>query len=100
MKTTDPGQHAASGVGTAEKKKPTISSSFDIAYSFLAEFEKELETTRKFLERVPENRLQWRPHEKSMTAGQLALHIALAPGRPASDLKLRPHASGTSLTAA
>lgn len=47
-----------------------------IAQSMLQEFERELPTTRKFLERLPEDRLTWKPHEKSMTAGQLALHIA------------------------
>jgi uncharacterized damage-inducible protein DinB len=45
----------------------------------LAEFEAELATTRKFLERVPADKLAWRPHEKSMTAGQLALHVAQTP---------------------
>ena len=33
--------------------------------------------TRKFLERLPEDKLTWKPHEKSMTAGQLAFHLAL-----------------------
>jgi uncharacterized damage-inducible protein DinB len=56
-----------------------VASSHEIASSLLAEFEQELGTTRKFLERVPEERLTWRPHDKSMTAGQLALHIAQAP---------------------
>ena len=57
----------------------TIATGHDIATSLLAEFEQELIATRKFLERVPEDRLTWRPHEKSMTAGQLALHIAQSP---------------------
>jgi len=62
--------------------EPTAGSSkCGIAQSMLAEFEKELNTTRKFLERVPAARLTWRPHEKSMTAGQLALHIAEVPGQ-------------------
>ena len=52
---------------------------YEIATSLLAEFEQELGTTRKFLERVPEGQLAWRPHEKSMTVGQLALHIAQVP---------------------
>jgi uncharacterized damage-inducible protein DinB len=52
-----------------------------IAESLLAEFEQETRTTRRFLERLPEERLDWRPHEKSMTAGQLALHIAAVPAR-------------------
>ena len=50
-----------------------------IAEQFLAEFEQELDTTRRFLEQVPEDRLTWQPHEKSMTLGQLALHIAESP---------------------
>jgi uncharacterized damage-inducible protein DinB len=51
-----------------------------IARSLLAEFERELATTRRFLERLPADRLNWQPHEKSMTAGELALHIAGVPG--------------------
>lgn len=34
---------------------------------------------RRFLERLPADKLTWRPHEKSMTAGQLAYHMASAP---------------------
>ena len=51
-----------------------------IAQSFLAEFETQAPITRKFLERLPADKLTWKPHEKSMTAGQLAFHIALVPG--------------------
>ena len=51
-----------------------------IADQFLQEFAAESNTTRKFLERLPEDKLTWKPHEKSMTAGQLALHMASAPG--------------------
>lgn len=50
-----------------------------IAQAFLAEFERELPTTRRFLERVPADNLTWKPHPKSMSAGQLALHIAQTP---------------------
>jgi len=46
----------------------------------LAEFENEAKTTRRVLERVPNEKLTWRPHPKSMTIGHLALHIAQAPG--------------------
>jgi uncharacterized damage-inducible protein DinB len=45
----------------------------------LQELEQEGKTTRKVLERVPEDRLTWKPHPKSMSLGQLALHIASAP---------------------
>ena len=50
-----------------------------VAAGMLAEFEAELATTRRFLERLPGDKLGWRPHEKSMTAGQLALHVAQVP---------------------
>jgi len=46
----------------------------------LLELEQEAETTRRVLERVPANRLAWKPHAKSMSLGQLALHIATTPG--------------------
>jgi uncharacterized damage-inducible protein DinB len=46
----------------------------------LAEFENEAKTTRRVLERVPNDKLTWRPHPKSMTIGHLALHLAGAPG--------------------
>lgn len=51
-----------------------------IAQATLAEFEHEAATTRKFLERVPADRLTWRPHDKSHTIGELASHIAALPG--------------------
>jgi uncharacterized damage-inducible protein DinB len=51
-----------------------------IAHAMLAEFEQESKITRKFLERIPQDKLGWKPHEKSHTAGALGLHIANAPG--------------------
>jgi uncharacterized damage-inducible protein DinB len=50
-----------------------------IAQSFLAEFEEQAPLTRKFLERLPEDKLTWKPHAKSMSAGQLAYHLAFVP---------------------
>jgi uncharacterized damage-inducible protein DinB len=46
----------------------------------LQELEMEAQTTRRVLERVPDDRLGWKPHDKSMSLGQLALHIATMPG--------------------
>ena len=46
----------------------------------IAELEQEAETTRRCLERIPEDKLSWRPHPKSMSLGQLGLHIATIPG--------------------
>jgi uncharacterized damage-inducible protein DinB len=51
-----------------------------IAQTLLAEFEVQAPVTRKFLERLPEDKLTWKPHEKSMSAGQLAHHLAFVPG--------------------
>lgn len=51
-----------------------------LAESLMAEFEVQAPITRRFLERTPEGKLTWKPHEKSMTAGQLALHLARVPG--------------------
>ncbi len=53
----------------------------------LEEFVKEAETTKKVLDRVPADKLAWKPHEKSMTLGQLALHIAKVPGAIANITK-------------
>src|SRR5437763_6407950 len=50
-----------------------------IAQAMLGEFEHESKTTRKFLERIPQDKLMWRPHEKSHTAGELGAHIAMLP---------------------
>jgi uncharacterized damage-inducible protein DinB len=47
-----------------------------IAEVFLREFDGEMETTRRVLERVPSGRLEWSPHPKSMTMKQLAGHVA------------------------
>jgi uncharacterized damage-inducible protein DinB len=46
----------------------------------IAELQHEAATTRKLLERVPQDRLAWQPHAKSMTLGRLAAHIANLPG--------------------
>jgi uncharacterized damage-inducible protein DinB len=43
--------------------------------SLLAEFARETGTTRKHLERLPTDHLDWRPHAKSFTAGQLGSHM-------------------------
>ncbi len=44
------------------------------------EIEQEAATTRRVLERVPADKLTWKPHPKSMTLGQLAMHVATIPG--------------------
>jgi uncharacterized damage-inducible protein DinB len=51
-----------------------------IAQTFLNEFEEQAAVTRRFLQRLPEDKLTWKPHERSMSAGQLAIHLATVPG--------------------
>ena len=46
----------------------------------LQEFEREAATTRRVLERVPSDKLDWKPHAKSMSLGTLAMHVAVSPG--------------------
>jgi uncharacterized damage-inducible protein DinB len=77
-----------------------------IAQSFLVEFEQQASVTRRFLERLSEDKLMWKPHEKSMTAGQLAFHLATVPGAvvelvqngsaPAPDFSVRPQPANCS----
>ncbi|MBM3803351.1 MAG: DinB family protein [Acidimicrobiia bacterium] len=53
--------------------------SSQIIDAMLGELEREAKTTLRVLERVPDDKLSWKPHEKSMSLGQLALHIANTP---------------------
>ncbi len=50
-----------------------------IAEVLLLDFDAEINNTRRMLERIPENDPQWKPHEKSMPIGRLALHAARLP---------------------
>jgi uncharacterized damage-inducible protein DinB len=51
-----------------------------IAQSLLPEFDQEMANTRKVLERIPEDKLEWKPDPKSMSLGRLAGHVAEMPG--------------------
>ena len=55
-----------------------------IADSILMEMDMESKTTQRVLDRVPEEKLAWKPHPKSYSLGQLAMHIAVAQGRIAA----------------
>ena len=55
--------------------------------SLLQELDQEMAGTRKTLERVPEDRLDWRPHPKSFTLGALATHLANVPSWMAPTLR-------------
>jgi len=51
-----------------------------IGQMMLGEFDQEMQNTRKTLERCPDEKWNWKPHEKSGTVGWLAGHIATMPG--------------------
>ena len=51
----------------------------EIRQMLLPEFEHEMKTTRTMLERVPEGKQDYKPHEKSMLLGKLAAHTARLP---------------------
>ena len=61
-----------------------------IVEGLLQELEREAQTTRRVLERVPDDRLGWKPHDRSMSLGQLALHIATVPGAIAELSQMSP----------
>src|ERR687889_172887 len=48
--------------------------------SFISELKHEAASTKRILERVPGDKFDWKPHEKSMTLGRLASHVAELPG--------------------
>src|SRR6185436_20755867 len=45
----------------------------------LVEFDHEMGTTRKLLERLPDDKLSWKPHDRSMSMGGLATHLSNIP---------------------
>ena len=51
-----------------------------IATGLLGEFDMEMASTRRMLERLPEDKLEWKPDPKSMSMGRLAAHVAEMPG--------------------
>jgi uncharacterized damage-inducible protein DinB len=62
----------------------------------IQELEQETHATRRVLERIPEDYLDWRPHPKSQSLGQLAMHVATIPGALA-EVSMRPFDVGTSI---
>jgi uncharacterized damage-inducible protein DinB len=50
-----------------------------LSESILMELDQEAQTTKRVLERIPDDKLAWKPHPKSFSLGQLALHIASVP---------------------
>jgi len=53
----------------------------DMSEVLIEEFNQEIDITRHVLKRIPVDKLEWRPHQKSMSIGQLGLHTAMVPGQ-------------------
>ena len=63
--------------------------------AILSEFDHEMANTRKTLERVPEDKFDWKPHPKSFAMGPLATHLATLPSWGANHSKgFNRHCSG------
>lgn len=67
---------------------PQTETTKGIVGPILMELDQETATTRRVLERVPADKLGWKPHPKSMSLGQLALHVATTPGSVAEIIKV------------
>jgi uncharacterized damage-inducible protein DinB len=65
-------------------KRDTKGEVMRLVDSLLMEIDQEAQTTKRVLDRIPEDKLAWKPHPKSFSLGQLALHIASAPGSVAA----------------
>src|SRR5271170_6068227 len=50
-----------------------------IAETLLLDYDAEIQNTRRLLERIPEHKPDWKPHDKSMPMGRLAVHVARLP---------------------
>ena len=59
-----------------------------IAQMLLPEFDQEVKNTRRLLECVPDGKFEYKPHEKSMTLGRVASHVAELPTYMTSTLRL------------
>jgi uncharacterized damage-inducible protein DinB len=65
-----------------------------IVDSILMEIEQESKVTQRVLDRVPGDKLAWKPHPKSYSLGQLAMHLAAGQGRLAEILSKDTHEIG------
>src|SRR6266849_4639520 len=71
-------------VNNFRSKRQTKGTVMRLVDSILMEIEQEAQTTRRVLDRIPEDKLAWKPHPKAFSLGQLALHIASVPGSVAA----------------
>jgi uncharacterized damage-inducible protein DinB len=70
---------ARSNLAKAKSSNTDLGAPMPTIREFIAELEQEAVATRRTLERVPIDKHAWKPHEKSQTLGQLAMHVATIP---------------------
>ena len=68
--------------------------------SILNEFREEVPATRRVLERIPADKLGWKPHPKSRSLGELAMHVANIPGMAERIVKFDEFSAGSAPPAA
>ena len=71
-------------VNNFRSKREKKGTAMRLVDSILMEIDQEAQTTKRILDRIPEDKLTWKPHPKSFSLGQLALHIASVPGSVAA----------------
>jgi len=71
-------------VNNFRSKREKKGTAMRLVDSILMEIDQEAQTTKRILDRIPEDKLTWKPHPKSYSLGQLALHIASVPGNVAA----------------
>jgi uncharacterized damage-inducible protein DinB len=81
---TSAGGLTALVVNNFRSKRKTKGKAMRLADSLLMEIDQEAQTTKRLLERIPADKLAWKPHPKAFSLGQLALHIASVPGSVAA----------------
>jgi uncharacterized damage-inducible protein DinB len=74
----------AAVVNKIRSKSNTKGNVMRLVDSILMEIDQEAQTTKRVLDRIPEDKLTWKPHPKAFSLGQLALHIASLPGSVAA----------------
>lgn len=62
-----------------------------VVEAILKEFREEVPATRRVIERIPSDKLGWKPHPKSRSLGELAVHVARIPGLAEKITKLDEH---------
>lgn len=75
---------ASAVVNQLRSKNNTREAVMKLVDAILLELDQEANTTKRVLERIPDDKLSWKPHPKAFSLGQLALHIASVPGSVAA----------------